>query len=281
MSSYINQATLEQSLYFSLPYDYNGLFKIYPIKMSQILEYKTYVQSILVRKDSIFPVKQILRLDYFDFLKFIDGNIELEFQYQVPNLHLFYQFFVRLLTLVCQDENQIVQYNDITKEIVIMVKSSSNSNQDENNEEKLEPKMSVIKLTGEMVDDIRRIIIAQNDEDFDIDEFMNRETEERLNKAQRDLNPNEQAPTIEDRIDSLTVGLHMNIGEIRDLTIRKFNRLLKRVITYEEYKTSTLALKTGMVKFKEPIKHWTSPIEVEDKYKHVKTDESELRNKIQ
>ncbi len=312
MSSYINQATLEQSLYFSLPYDYNGLFKIYPIKMSQILEYKTYVQSILVRKDSIFPVKQILRLDYFDFLKFIDGNIELEFQYQVPNLHLFYQFFVRLLTLVCQDENQIVQYNDATKEIAIMVKIPSNHvevatdiktktlgfmqvirkiidlkgdtpdvTKYQNQEEKLEPKMNVIKLTGEMVDDIRRIIIAQNDEDFDIQEFMNRETEERLNKAQRDLNPNEQAPTIEDRIDSLTVGLHMNIGEIRDLTIRKFNRLLKRVITYEEYKTSTLALKTGMVKFKEPIKHWTSPIEVEDKYKHVKTDESELRNKIQ
>lgn len=279
MSSYINQSILEQSLYFSLPYDYNGLFKIYPTKMSQILEYKTYVQSILVRKDSVFPIKQILRLDYFDFLKFIDSNIELEIQYQLPNLHLFYQFFVRLLTLVCQDENQIVQYNDVTKDIAIMVKIPSNPN--ENGTEKLEPKMNVIKLTGEMVDDIRRIIIAQNDEDFDIDEFMNRETEERLNKAQRDLNPNEQSPTIEDRIDSLTVGLHMNVEEICNLTIRKFNRLLKRVITYEEYKTSTLALKTGMVKFKDPIKHWTSPIEVEDKYKHVKTDESELRNKIQ
>lgn len=279
MSSYINQATLEQSLYFSLPYDYNGLFKIYPIKMSQILEYKTYVQSILVRKDSVFPIKQIIKSDYLDFLKFVDNNVELEIQYQVPNLHLFYGFFLLLLKLVCENENQTIQYNDVTKDIAIMVKIPSNQN--ENDKEKSEPKINAITLTGEMVDDIRRIIIAQNDEDFDVDGFMNRETEERLNKAQRDLNPNEQSPTIEDRIDSLTVGLHMNIGEIRDLTIRKFNRLLKRVITYEEYKTSTLALKTGMVKFKEPIKHWTSPIEVEDKYKHVKTDESELRNKIQ
>ena len=70
-----------------------------------------------------------------------------------------------------------------------MVKSSSNSNQDENNEEKLEPKFNIIKLTGEMVDDIRRIIIAQNDEDFNIEEFMNRETEERLNKAQAGFKP--------------------------------------------------------------------------------------------
>jgi len=279
MSSYINQSALEQSLYFSLPYDYNGLFKIYPIKMSQILEYKTYVQSILVRKDSIFPIPQIIQSDYFDFLKFIDGNIELEIQYQLPNLHLFYQFFVLLLTLVCQDENQIVQYNDVTKDIAIMVKIPSNPN--ENGTEKLESKINPITLTGEMVDDVRRIIIAQNDEDFDIDEFMTRETEDRLNKAQRDLNKNENPPTIEDRIDSLTVGLHMSDKEISNLTIRKFNRLLKRVITYEEYKTSTLALKTGMVKFKEPIKHWTSPIEVEDRYKNVKGDETELGNKIQ
>jgi hypothetical protein len=257
MSSYINQSVLEQSLYFSLPYDYNGLFKIYPIKMSQILEYKTYVQSILVRKDSIFPIPQIIQADYLDFLKYVDNNVELEIQYQVPNLHLFYGFFLLLLRLVCQDQE--IKFNQNTKEIAI----------------------GEITLTGEIVDDIRRIVIAQNDEDFDIDEFLNRETEERLNKAQRDLNKNENPPTIEDRIDSLMVGLHMSNEEISNLTIRKFDRLLKRVITYEEYKTSTLALKTGMVKFKDPIKHWTSPIEVEDRYKNVKSDETALRDKIQ
>ena len=37
---------------------------------------------------------------------------------------------------------------------------------------------------------------------------------------------------------------------------------------------------SGMVSFKEPIKHWMVSLEEEDKYKELKTDENELRGKI-
>ena len=37
---------------------------------------------------------------------------------------------------------------------------------------------------------------------------------------------------------------------------------------------------SGMVSFKEPIKHWMVSLEEEDKYKHLKADENELRSKI-
>ena len=40
-----------------------------------------------------------------------------------------------------------------------------------------------IEITPEQFDDIRRIIILQNGIDFDIDEFINRDTEEALLKA--------------------------------------------------------------------------------------------------
>lgn len=35
-----------------------------------------------------------------------------------------------------------------------------------------------------------------------------------------------------------------------------------------------------MVSFKEPIKHWMISLEEEDKYRHLKADENELKGKI-
>ena len=37
---------------------------------------------------------------------------------------------------------------------------------------------------------------------------------------------------------------------------------------------------SGMVTFKEPLKHWMTSIETTGRYEDLKTDESELRSKI-
>ena len=37
----------------------------------------------------------------------------------------------------------------------------------------------------------------------------------------------------------------------------------------------------GFVKFKEPLQHWMTSMEVVDKYENLKTNEDDLRSKIE
>lgn len=129
-------------------------------------------------------------------------------------------------------------------------------------------------------DDLRRIIIIQNDIDFDIDEFLNLDTEKRLLKAANDQNKNQSKSNIEDYIDSLVIAMNTTEERIMNMTIRKFWRYIKRYQLHENYTILKTGECSGMVTFKEPIRHWMVSLDEEDKYKYLKTDENELRGKI-
>ena len=135
-------------------------------------------------------------------------------------------------------------------------------------------------ITPEVFDDLRRIIIIQNDIDFDIDEFLNYDTEQRLLKAQKDLNKDEVKATIEDYIDSLIIAMSTTEEYIKNMTIRKFWRYIKRYQLHEGYTIAKTGECSGMVTFKEPIKHWMISLEEDDKFKDLKTDENSLKGKI-
>ena len=98
-------------------------------------------------------------MDYLNFLFFALGNTELEKEYDIAGLSQYLILTMQLLQLCCQ--NQEVR---LTQEGLSI-----------NNE----------IITPEVFDDLRRIIIIQNDIDFDIDEFLNYDTEQRLLKAQK------------------------------------------------------------------------------------------------
>ena len=74
----------------------------------------------------------------------------------------------------------------------------------------------------------------------------------------------------------------MNISEERvmHMTIRKFWRYIKRYQLHEGYTIAKTGECSGMVSFKEPIKHWMASLEVDDKYKNIKMDENELKSKV-
>ena len=136
-------------------------------------------------------------------------------------------------------------------------------------------------ITNEIFDDIRRIIIIQNDIDFDIDEFMNIDTVKALEKARDfEAKKNKETSDIEDYIDSLVIELRTTNEYVMNLTVRKFWRYIKRVNKHEQYEACLNGQMSGMATFKEPIEHWMTSIEVKDKYENLKTDEGELREKI-
>lgn len=253
----INEDILYPFLIYNDPVRYSEKITLYPVSMDKIFEFQQYVSSITVRKNSIFPVKNILKMSYLDFLFYCNQNKELSIQYKLPMLPYWYAWAFELLKLVCQNQEVLI-----------------------GNE------YGVFQINGELItpekfDDLRKVIIIQNDVDFNIDEFLNYDTEQELLKAQNILsNQSKEKSTIEDYIDSLVITLKATDEEIKNLTIRKFWRYIKRINMHDDYTICKTGSLSGMVTFKEPLQHWMTSIEKKDKFEDVKTSEEAIKSKV-
>ena len=254
----INEDILYPNLLYNSPIVYSENITLHPIRMENIIAFQQYITSFTIRKNSVFPIKNIIKMSYLDFLFYCTQHLELGMEYKIPYLQLLYRFAGLLLIMVCKNQEVSIGSDD-----------------------------AFFRINGEIIDaekfdDLRRIILIQNDVDFNIDEFLNHDTEEALKKAQDFENKKKkEKSSIEDYIDSVIVGLKVTEEYVQNLTIRKFWRYIKRMSKHEEYQALRLAECGGMVTFKEPIQHWMTTLEVEDKYSNLKTDEQELRSKIE
>lgn len=253
----INEELLGSFLLYNDPIKYSENITLYPVKMDKVLSFNQYIYSFTIRKDSIFPIKEIIKMSYLDFLFYCTQHPDLGHQYKISYMQNLYMWAAELLGLVCQDQE--IKYGTTRGWFSI------------NGEE----------IDADKFDDIRRIILLQNNVDFNIDEFLHKETEEALKKAQEFENKKRKDhSTIEDYIDSMIIGLQVTEEYVKNLTIRKFWRYIKRLSKYEEYRILRTAECGGMITFKEPLSHWMTSIDVEDKYADLKTNEQELRSKI-
>lgn len=241
---------------FSQEFKYSENITVYPVKMKDILMFQAFSQSIIVRKNSVFRDKKIIKMSYLEFLLYCFNNRALEEQYEINGLSDYFLYALHLLQLCCREAR--VGINKQSGNIFI-------------NEE---------EITPQIFDDLRRIIILQNDIDFDIDEFINSDTEKYLQRAQKMLNKSKNDPNIEDYIDSLVIAMHTSEDVIMKMTIRKFYRYLKRYRLCEFYQIAKAGESSGFVKYKEPLEYWMVSLDVNDKYSEVKTDENELRGKV-
>lgn len=251
----INKDNLLPFLIYNMPFQYNDYITLFPVTMNDILLFQTLSKSIMVRKNSIFPEKKIIKMTYYEFLRYSYGNQELENKYAIPELSQYLFYSIQLLHLCCKDSD--IKINQQTGQLII----------------------NECIITPEIFDDLRRIIIIQNDLDFDIDEFLNYDTEQKLLKS--DNNHNKDKINIEDYIDSLVIAMHTTEEHIKNMTVRKFWRYIKRYQLYEGYTIAKTGECSGMVSFKEPIKYWMVSLEEDDKYKYLKMDENELKSKIE
>lgn len=254
----INKETLFPFIIFNKEIKYNQYITLYPIKMKDIITFQQYQPVLVLRKDSIFKDKQIIKMDYLDFIKFACRNTELAETYNMPLLPFYYDFAIGILGLVC-GKNAEIKYNNST----------------------LEFSVNGFEITNKVFNDLRKIIIIQNDIDFDINEFMNIDTVNALEKARAfEASKNKEKADIEDYIDSLIIDMKVTEEYVADLTARKFWRYIKRINQHDEYQACRSGQMSGMVTFKEPLKHWMTSIETTGRYEDLKTDESELRSKI-
>lgn len=254
----IRKETLFRFLIFNKAVPYHEWITLYPIKMEHILEFQQCQEALTLRKDSIFREKQILKMDYLDFIKFAFRNRTLAADYNLPLLPFYYDFLIAILKLACGSDAK-VGYDASTLDIFV----------------------NDCTVTNPVFEDLRKIILIQNDVDFDVDEFLNLDTVKALERAQAfEAKKNNEKADIEDYIDSLAIRMNVSEASVSDLTIRKFWRYIKRINKYDEYQACRLGQMGGMVTFKEPLRHWMTSMEVRDPYEKLKSNEDELRSKI-
>lgn len=251
----INTDTLYSYLLYSKPIHYTEDLVLYPAKMKDILDFNLLKSSIVVRKNSIFPVKKIIKMSYLDFLFYCHNNVELAKEYEMPMLPYYYSFAFSLLKLVFKDQE-------------VLASSKHGGFQ-----------INGITISSDQFDDIRRIIIIQNGLDFDIDEFIHFDTERELEKAQ-DMLSNKDKASLEDYIDSVCIGMNISESDIEQLSIRKFWRYVKRISKRDIFTIMKTAESSGMVKFDKPVQYWMCELDSDDKFKDVKTDTQSLKQMI-
>lgn len=254
MNVKIDKDTLFPFLIFNEPFQYSEHITLHPVTMKNIVSFQILSKSITLRKNSIFHDKKIIKMSYLDFILYCFGNDELGNEYGIPELSNYYLYIIKLLELCCPDSKI-----DICQDMGNI-------------------KINEEPITPQMFDDLRRIIIIQNDIDFDIDEFINHDTEKKLLQAQS--NSNKDHANIEDYVDSLVIAMNTTENDIMNMTIRKFWRYIKRYQLHEGYKIAKTGECSGMVSFKEPIRHWMISLDQEDRYEGLKTDENSLKGKI-
>ncbi|MCI8625897.1 MAG: hypothetical protein HFI40_06390 [Lachnospiraceae bacterium] len=249
---------LQPFLLFDKAIPYNEAITLHPVRMKDFLSFQQFQLALTLRKDSIFRKKEYVKMGYLAFLQYACRNTSLAREYRLPLLPFYYDFLIGLLQLSC-GENATIRYSPQTLAITI----------------------NGFALTEDAFDDIRKILLLQNDIDFDPEEFMNIDTVHALEKAREfELKKKQEQAEIEDYIDSLTVSLGLHADEIANLTVRKFWRYIKRMNRHEEYLACRFGQMSGFVTFKEPLSHWMTSIGDSDKDEALKADEGEIRGKI-
>lgn len=252
-----DKKTLAPFLMYSTPITFKEKITLYPVSMEHVMEFQGLSKSITFRKDSRIGDKKILKMTYLEFLFYAIDHPELNLLFEdTPDLSKYLQYLFLLLRLVCP--NQEISFYENTGNLVI----------------------NGCEITHDEFDDIRRIIILQNGINFDIDEFLNYETEMSLKKAEQKMSQGADPVTTEDYIDAMCVALHLSEEEIKNMSIRKFYRIVKRQKLHEDYTIMRTGEMSGMVKFKQPLKYWIRSTDEDDKYAHLKADEGELRSKM-
>jgi len=240
---------LSKSLAFSEGYEIKGI-NFYPIKVKNIYEFYMTVPVLMVKQDRMRD-KTLMKLPYLWFLFYAWDNAG---KYERQDFS-FYMTSLFALIELATGETQIdvhYKYNNSNKLIQcdLVIKE--------------------VEFNYKEFEYIRDIILQQAGIDWD-NNFVNEDAERAVQEGIDFENKQSGyiAPTLEDLLDLTSMYLHMCVDEIcNKFTIRKFNNLVKRMASFEDYKLLRGAELSGWVTFKQPIPYWVSGFDKSDIFRN-------------
>lgn len=241
-----------KEFYYDEPVPYKEL-NIYPVTMKDYIDFHWYVNCLLLDKNSI-PDPQVISMSYLQFLYYISE------QKQMPYVYMFKLLMCMVLHI---DENTEFQFYVREKKAYF--------------------KIDGIEYNSEDFNQISQIIMEQNCIE-PIDNTIQKEIREALEAAERYKQQQTQNKicSLEEQMICVLISTPLKLEDIYGLTIRKFDKILKRVDAKLHYQIYLSASLSGMVTFKDDssIQHWMNDLTKSDKYADVKVDMDDMRNKI-
>lgn len=288
------------------PYIYNDV-KIHPIKLKDALEFYQYSQCLTIDKNTI-PSPEIIRMNYLEFIILLS---------QEKNYRFLYEYLIKLLSLVFQEQlfnivaddksgkltikvlnnsQNIKQYNEISEEYKKIILELNTNKKDEIIEKFYSTKKQLddlmannsVFLTGKDFDKIRRIILKQNLIKFD-DELVNAEVKQALDESLDFINKRnkDKKATLEELIVSyvseICNGKPQDFKDVKELTIYQFYKVLQRKSLSKQQMMLSTALGMGALSLND-IPDWLDHVSEQDMYKEaILNDEekAELNDKLQ
>ena len=264
--------TKKYSIEFALdlPIFIDGL-ELHPIKLKNLASYYSSVSIIKLSKAQINPL--YIKMSYYTFLchyivTLSKSAVEEERKKGETALILLGSLFS-----LSMKKNVIpkVLYNQETKESSIQLYEIDIENVDKVKSLYENPKQ-VFTLTKENFDEIREILIYQNDVHYidynkyskDVQELLLQEEQRRQNKS---------TTTLEDKVDSVVAATGWDTETVSNLSIRRFERIFDRVVKKLEYQINKTGAMSGLISFKDKsiLEPWTGSID-NDPLKHIFAD---------
>lgn len=220
---------IEPYVTFSEPIPYKNLY-IYPIKLNKYYEFISCVDILLFEKNKI-PDINIIQMSYLKFLATKLINNEEMFDDKIKKGDIYSFKFFSLMALVFNVDISKINIA-IDKNDVVYLKVDDEI------------------FTAQEFDDIKKIILFQNLNDYD-DVQMSDDYKKVIEEYYSIKNKGMIVPTLEDKIDAVMAKTSYNEKSIKELTYRRFCRIFDKVVSYTEYVVGC----NGYTR-KEPPENW-------------------------
>lgn len=224
-------------LLWGTPIDYKGV-KLYPVSCADIIPFYRNVYPLLydpLRYNSL--ISTLPRLYFLtDIL-----NKQTDRQYFEQNSILVQLYFqlCNLLKLVMKEQKTDFINNNGKWYLQVITENGT-----------------VIPIRAKDFENIRKIILYQNGVEFD-DTFVHEDIRQWINEQE---SADKAAPvTIEDKMEAYMLQMcDCDTEKFKTVSLRRFNRIVDKLISRENYNIKMTASMSGFVTFKEKIDHWIS-----------------------
>jgi hypothetical protein len=281
------------NLVFDEYVEYKGI-KIYPItiKYYQIVKASSdaFSQDIVNEKDieliglPYMEYMQKKALKYPDFLETYDifnTVIQLSLKEQLHSFRREGEFLKLVIAIptkdyseekMCVYRKKLNDYRELTRDEFHRILNKLQAQKLYEEIEDLANELFTLNVFDDKdFENIKNIICNLNDIDTTIIKDLRWKKElEEAQEIMNELNSGKNNPQFEDLVNVVAMSLNKLPSEIKDMTIRRFDRYLTMILDKENYLLCKQAELSG-AEFKTPITHWLKGYKMKTRYSGVQT----------
>jgi hypothetical protein len=238
---------------FGLPQEYRGI-KLYPILLKD-LEYQDLFYKVFAHPKNYIPNVEVLKSSYLKFLLYVISPISK--QNMIDD-------FLKVLKYITKKDDIKVLYRLIN---------------DKNDLSSIELKVSIdgIEIDEYEFEDIREIVLEQNNLSIEYVESYNPELEvhlEFINKDSSDI-------TLQDQIFTLCAIMKIPLSEISNYTLFQFGNIMEKVLVLREFDLYKPLLVSGQISLKNggEVKHYLYHSMKKGRYDSILVDKDKFMEK--